>query len=324
MMQRAYHLLRRGPAGLAAALALAACRPMPPGQIAPRRAAADSAARAAIANERAINPATLPAHTLGVAPFDVASSDTLIAPLAYGLADLLMTDLARSSQVQVVDRLRLDALLGELHLAASGRVDSATAPRVGKLVGARRLVVGNLAMRPGSQLMIEARVANAATQQIRQAVSASAPLDDILSAEKALAFRLFDQLGVTLSPAERAAVEQRPTKNISALLAYSRGVRFDVEGNYSAATREFQSALRLDPGFQQAGVRMRGAEAQTSPAPVSAVTRVGSLARATSTAVNGVNQISIAPVGGSQAGGPSDPAFPTQTVTILITITTPQ
>ncbi|HZI44674.1 MAG TPA: CsgG/HfaB family protein, partial [Ilumatobacter sp.] len=80
-----------------------------------------------------------------MAPFSVDGVDTALAPLAYALADLLMTDLARSAQLRIVDRLRLDALLREVRLVEAGRVDTATAPRVGRLVGARRLVIGALA-----------------------------------------------------------------------------------------------------------------------------------------------------------------------------------
>src|SRR5688500_6092548 len=109
-----------------------------------RVAAADSAARAAIANERAIDAASLPARAVGVAPFAADPADTVATALAYGLADLLITDLSRSAALTVVDRLRADAVLRELRLAESGRVDSATAPRVGRLVGARRLVVGTV------------------------------------------------------------------------------------------------------------------------------------------------------------------------------------
>jgi hypothetical protein len=61
----------------------------------------------------------------------LSATDTLIAPLAYGLADLLITALQRSGQLQIVDRLRLDALLRETQLVEAGRVDRTTAPRVG-------------------------------------------------------------------------------------------------------------------------------------------------------------------------------------------------
>ncbi|HEU4628705.1 MAG TPA: hypothetical protein VFS08_03140, partial [Gemmatimonadaceae bacterium] len=89
-------LSRPAAAGAALALALlAACAP-PPGRVTPaRRAAVDSAVRRAVAQEAQAG-ATRSTRAIAVAPFAVGSADADIAPLAYGLADLLTTDLARS------------------------------------------------------------------------------------------------------------------------------------------------------------------------------------------------------------------------------------
>jgi TolB-like protein len=300
-----------------ATFAAAGCATSGAGRITPEQAArADADARRAIANERAIATAELPPRTVAVAPFRVSSSDTLIAPLGYGLADLLMTDLARSSQIRLVDRLQLDAIMRELDLAQSGRVDTATAPRVGRLVGARRMVLGALAARGGGSLVIDARVADVATSELRDAVSATAPLDRIFDAEKELAFRLLRELGVQLTPAERVAIEQRPTANISAFLAYSRGVRFETLGNYGAATQEFRRALTIDPSFQMASARLGG----------SATASATQQSRAASAVAQRVNGTFTSPVGGASLGGPVDPAFPgagAVTGTLIITVTAP-
>ena len=73
--------------------------------------AANDAIRAAMGNERAIDASTFPAGAVGVAPFRILSSDSSLDVLGFGLADLVMTDLSRSRQLKVVDRLRMDALL---------------------------------------------------------------------------------------------------------------------------------------------------------------------------------------------------------------------
>jgi TolB-like protein len=292
-------------------LATTACATASGGRATPARVAeAESFARDAIANERSISPDSLPSHTLGITPLRINATDTSLAPLSYGLADLLMTDLARSASVRVVDRLRLDAILRELQLVSSGRVDPATAPRVGRLLQARRLVLGSLTQQPNGQIGIDAQVADVATSEIRSAVSARASLDDILAAEKELAFKIFAELGVTLTPAERVLVEQRATQNLAALLAYSRGVRFEVEGQYDAAAAEYQNALRLDPSFSLAGARLGSSQLGGS-----------SLARVATAAAARVNTSLVEQV--AQPGGPADPAFPARTVTIVVTITTP-
>lgn len=304
-----------------------ACRPAEPGGVAPNpRTAAEAAAREAVANERALEAGALPAGSVGVPPFDLGTADTAIAPLAYGLADLLTTDLARSGQIQVVDRLRLDAVLREIQLVESGRVDTATAPRVGRLIQARRLILGRLSDTPGGELAIQAGIADVTTGELRAAVSARASVEDILEAEKELAFRLFDELQVTLSPAERTAVEQLPTRSVTALLAYSRGVRYEAEGRYEAAAREYIGALRLDPGFAAAARNLEGVQ-NAAPAGIIQHASAGASQASRVAGVVGdrLNWPPMSPIGSLLIATPfeggGDLSIPT---TIIITIEVPE
>ena len=123
------------PVGGILALSLAmACAPLAGPRTTPQAiAVADSAVKAAMAMETKIDPRRFSDATIGVTPFRVTTTDSTLAVLGFGLADLLITDLARSGQLRVVDRLRVDALMRELALAGSGRVDSASAPRAGRL-----------------------------------------------------------------------------------------------------------------------------------------------------------------------------------------------
>jgi TolB-like protein len=302
-------------AGLACLLT--ACGKPQSAAVTPARQAAEEAARAALAHERSLDASTLAPHSLGIPPFEVSATDTNLAVLGYGLADLLTTDLARSGRLQVVDRLRLDAVLREINLVESGRVDIATAPRVGRLVQARRLVLGSLTETPGGGLAIDAQVADVASGEVRHAVSASARLADILRAEKELAFRLFDQLEVTLSPAERGLVEQLPTKNVAALLAYSRGVRYEAEGRYGEARESYQRAVRLDPAFRAAQDRLDGVEAELGVA----APMVAGAEGLTDKVIAGINGPYLSPVGSQHIAPPGvgggDLALPA-TVTIIV------
>ena len=301
-------LSRPAAAGVAVVLALfAACTP-PPGRITPeRRAAVDSAVRQLVSQEAQAGAATRSTRAIGVTPFAVGDPGSDIAPLAYGLADLLTTDLARSHEVEIVDRLALDATLRELQLAGSGRVDASSAPRVGRIIGAGRLIIGSLAQPNPTTLGIETRVADVGTSQVQSALSASAPLADVLAAEKALALRIFDQLGVTLTPAERAAVEQRQTQSLAALVAFGQGVRFELEGQLDQAAQSYLAALREDPSFVRAAQRLEDV-------------RNGLLSRSRvlDAAAGRINETAFLPALGSAA----DPAFFPTGVNLIITINT--
>lgn len=273
--------------------------------------------------------------TVGIPPFavsagDVAGADSTLAPLAYALADILTTDLARSRRVTLVERARLGEVLRELDLVETGRVDSATSPRLGRLLAAQRLVVGRVTALPGSgarrDIRLGVQLADVETGTIETAVDASAPLADVLAAEKALAFRLFDALGVVLTPDERAAVEQHPTGSVAALVAYGRGVRLQLAGDHRGATTEFRRAARLDPQFRAA--RARATEARgvaeagvVNPMLVPGMHAVDAAVGVTVDRLNRpLNLITTLATGGSRA---MDPAFAAATATVVITISRP-
>jgi TolB-like protein len=234
-----------------------ACAPVASTRLTPAVLAADSAIRSAIQSEASLDASRFPRGSVGVLPFQVAATDTMLAPLGYGLAALLMTDLARSAQLDVVDRLRVDALLREQALARTAVTDPATGARSGRILGARHLVLGSLGMDNSREVRIDARLALTEAASVRPIVTGATSLDDILDAEKALAFEVFDAIGITLTPAERVAVEQRPTRDLGALLAFSRGARAESELRLFEARREFREAVRLDPAFEPARERIR-------------------------------------------------------------------
>jgi tetratricopeptide (TPR) repeat protein len=232
------------------------------GDIARKEAMID--AQRAIKDEAALNPATFPPSSVGVTTLTVASNDSTLMPLGYGLADLLLSDLAISSQLVVVDRVRISAILRELELSHSGRVDTLSAPQLGKLVGASRLVNGAITPLPKKGLAVDARVTNVEHgTAVGRPVSQHTSLTDILDGEKDLALQLFTELGVTLTPAQRAAVERRPTRYLSAFLAYSRGASAEAQWNLDAAESYYTVAVSIDPGFVLAQQRLAAVRANS-------------------------------------------------------------
>ena len=94
---------------------------------------------------------TTPDHRPGVAvlKFDNGGShgenteDDDFAALEVGLQQMLLTELSQNSNLRIIERGRLNDLLAEQNLAAQGRADQAGAAQIGKLVGARYVVLGS-------------------------------------------------------------------------------------------------------------------------------------------------------------------------------------
>lgn len=65
--------------------------------------------------------------------------------VGWDLSDMLTSELANTGKFRVVERAKLQHVLREQDLGASGRVAQGTAARIGKLTGARYLVMGSVA-----------------------------------------------------------------------------------------------------------------------------------------------------------------------------------
>ena len=215
-------------------------------------------ARAQVRDERQLAQQAGAPNVVAVLPLTFSGADTSLKPLERGLAELLTTDLARSSRLTVVERLRLQAVLDEIALQSAGATDSTTNVRAGKILQAGRLVKGSILQR-GEQLRVDAAVIDVPTTQLTGATNDDRALDQLLTLEKNIALGLFQQLGVTLTTAERNAVEQRPTRSLAAFVAYSRGLLLEDEGQFERADEFYQSALRLDPSFAAAQARSQQA-----------------------------------------------------------------
>jgi TolB-like protein len=239
---------------------------------------ADRVAKEAVAAENQLDVAKIPARSLAVLPFAVAEPDTLLTPLGFALAELLSTDLSVSSRLVVVERVRIDAILRELKLVDEGVVDPRGAPRVGRLIGARRLLIGSIVSLPGgTTTRVQARVIDAVAGTVDDEVTADAPTSRIVDAEKTLVLLLFERLGVTLTPAQRVAVEQQQTTQLAALVAFGRGAEADAHGDVVAALAAFDEAQRLDAAFRAPRAHLAGRSSAASARRQTSVQRIVAL-----------------------------------------------
>ncbi len=207
-------------------------------------------------------------RVVAVFPFAYLGSDPAYAPLGRGLAELVTADLAGIAAVQVVERLRLQALLDELALSQSDAFDPGTAPRLGRLLRAGRAVGGSFDV-DDDALRVDAALWTLGTEPQPDLQTRTAGLDQLFRLKQQIVLALVEELGVPLSREERAALDVVPTRNLQAFLLYARGLQEDDEGDFGAAARSFGAAAALDPGFGQAVTRAgRSGSIATAGGPV--------------------------------------------------------
>ena len=206
---------------------------------------------------RADKPAGKPAKsikpTVAVLYFDYGGKKAELEPLREGLAQMLITDLAELREINVVERTRLKAVLEEHDLARSGKVDAASAARVGKLLGARDLVLGSF-FDLGGSLRVDARVVEVETGKVVKSVGANGPAADFWGLEHELAGKLADTMRTALPAAfEHAAApaaKPRPPKMAAATaVTYGRALAAADAGKKAEARGLLSKVVEEAPAF---------------------------------------------------------------------------
>lgn len=212
-------------------------------------------ARRAVNDERSLSNAPALRNSIAVLPWTYVGANPELKPLERGLAHLLVSDLAKLPRFTLLERERIQALSDELALSAADRTAPGTAARSGRLLGAEQVVAGVFRDIDGGRLRLDATVIAAATSEVRATGSASDRLEQLFVMEKALLFDLLDRMAVSLTPAERRALSERPTADIQSFLAFSRGLEAEDRGDFSGAAVFFQQAATRDPAFNAAKAR---------------------------------------------------------------------
>jgi len=102
---------------------------------------------------------------LAVIPFANNTGDDSLASVSVTLSRLISVRMASYKGYKVVERQRLEAIMGELKLGMTGAIDPATALEVGKLLGANVLAFGSFS-RLGGKAILSMRLVNVGTGEI--------------------------------------------------------------------------------------------------------------------------------------------------------------
>jgi curli biogenesis system outer membrane secretion channel CsgG len=157
----------------------------------PAAASSPEAAPAAKARAPATGDPVRP--TVGVLYFDYSGSEKRLEALRKGMAQMLISDLSAHETARIVERERLEAVLAEQKLGRSRGFDQRTAVRIGKLLGARYLVLGSY-FDLAEALRVDARLVDVETGEVLRSVGAEGRTDDFLTVERAVATQLGEEV----------------------------------------------------------------------------------------------------------------------------------
>ena len=209
-------------------------------------------ARAALAQEASLNPEKIPDSTVAVLYFRNLGKKKELDPIQKGLADMIITDLSKVRRLKVVERIRMQKMIEEMGLGQTGLVDEATAPRMGKLLGASKLIQGSFMDLARETVRMDAGVVQVKQGKTLQPQKIQGQMAKFFQLEKDLVFGILNRMAVSLTQAERDDIRTIPTENLLAFMAYCRGLDYEDRGMLREAGLEYQKAAELDPNFRLA------------------------------------------------------------------------
>jgi tetratricopeptide (TPR) repeat protein len=171
--------------------------------------------------------------------------------------DEILADLAKVADLKVISRT-------SVMLYRSGNPRNLR--EVGEQLGVAHVLEGSV-QRAGNRVRVMAQLIDARTDAHLWAQTYDRDLVDVFAIQSEIAKTIAEQLQARLSPAEKAAIEQRPTADLAAFDLYLRatalvdagpGVR-NWEENLLQAVNFLGQAIDRDPAFLLAYCKLAGA-----------------------------------------------------------------
>jgi TolB-like protein len=181
--------------------------------------------------------------------------------LGKGIADVLITELAANGAIRVVERDRIQQLIDEQNLSASGRVDKETAVKIGKLLGVHHVIMGGFIIDPRGTMRLDARSVNTETGLVEHVESVTDKADNMLAVISTMADKLNKGLKLPPLPAGtvRPAVAPEGTKpgRWRDLILYARAEDANDKKNRTQALALYKEFLDKSPATVLTSQRRR-------------------------------------------------------------------
>lgn len=206
----------------------------------------------AVRNEKKVKISEIPKNSVAIIRFNVDSLSPQLKPLGRGLAELVYNDLSYVPDLKLVERLELTRLQDELKLSQSEFSDKFYAPRIGRIVGAAKIITGQVTQLNGERVSIDCGIIDVGPGLAEYPGRQEGKLAETFTMQKKLVLSIIQKLGYEITPAIKNQIDKSATESFLALLAFSRGLDYADQGLYPLAEAEFKTALAEDPHFDLA------------------------------------------------------------------------
>jgi serine/threonine-protein kinase len=196
---------------------------------------------------RVENAASNPAadKSIAVLPFENLSPDPENVYFADGVQDEILTRLASLADLKVINRTSVM----QYESRAARDLN-----KIGHQLGVARVVEGSV-QRAGNRVRVNAQLIDVSTNRTLWGQTYDRDLADVFAIQSEIATSIARQLQASLSPREKAAIEQAPTNDIPAFELYARAkdvLLRNVKPSLLEAADLLNQAVTRDPSFFKA------------------------------------------------------------------------
>lgn len=184
---------------------------------------------------------------LAVMPFKNLNGDASIEWMRVGIAETMVSDLKKRSTLQIVEREQVDKAITELLLQGEKGAEISTAARVGKLIGAKTVVLGAY-QRSKDQLRITARFITVETGEVLDTAKTTGPITEIFLLQDQIVARLLGQRW-TQPALPKAVARKAPRKRLKAYRLYAMAL---TSGSDADRLGYLNQSIEEDPEFSYA------------------------------------------------------------------------
>jgi tetratricopeptide (TPR) repeat protein len=204
-------------------------------------------AKTAARREEALQPTSIDENVLAVTGFGDQGMSEEAKPLRKALAAMIITDLTKVKALKVVERIKLQKLLDELRFGASGIVDEKTAPRLGRMLGAGKIVTGSMTSVDKDDLRVVRMLRNVSTGKDLGDEDAQGRLKEFFRIQKTLTFGILKNMGIRLTKEEETLVGKYATRSFEAVKLYGAALAAEDRGDWDEASRLYGLCAEADP-----------------------------------------------------------------------------
>ncbi|MBN1893418.1 hypothetical protein JW906_02940 [bacterium] len=208
--------------------------------------------RAMIQGEKALDMRPPTPGTVAVMPLAYKGADAQVAVLGKGIAEMIMTDLSQIKSLQIVERLRVQALMDEIALGQTGLIADDQTAGYGRMVGAGKVVFGDFTTGGKNRMQLDVVCGDVINKKYSDPIILRDAVQNVFLLEKELVFKVIGEMGISVSPSEREQIQSFPTQNLQAFMAYCKGLEMEDQGRFAEAVEYYNQAAGLDPDFQKA------------------------------------------------------------------------